>query len=133
MALPGGYRICREPFRRRVVWPGAGRGSSIQGRTISAICIGERTVAANVRDLYIDPSGAVWGSTWQSGFFRLDDPDSDRPRVTRIGQEDGLASMRGGCITGDELGRIYFGTSNGVDRLDPATGSLLHLGTTDGL
>ena len=37
------------------------------------------------------------------------------------------------CITEDRFGRIYLGTVSGVDRLDPATGSIRHYTTSEGL
>ena len=37
------------------------------------------------------------------------------------------------CATEDGLGRIYAGTANGVDRLDPNTGQIVRYSTVDGL
>jgi hypothetical protein len=56
--------------------------------------------------------------------------DLDQPRVQRYPESEGLSSNDVCCVTQDESGQIYAGTNNGIDRLDPVSGSnpLVHCG-----
>ncbi len=117
------------------MWFGMGLGGVARYKdgVFRIIPAGSQTVGSHVRDVYSDAAGVVWGSTLHDGFFRIDDGDSEHPRVTHFRESEGLAGARGGCLTGDSMGRVYLGSSNGVDRLDPTSGAILHLGTRDGL
>ncbi len=86
-----------------------------------------------ISSLYIDHAGAVWGAAHGAGLFRIENPDSERPRVVTFIAVNGLASNDVTCVTGDAAGRIYMGGLRGVDRVDPSSGELLHFGMSDGL
>ena len=86
-----------------------------------------------IRDLHIDQSGQLWIATNRGGVARLDDPAAEHPRFLTYTTAQGLASNQATCITEDEQGRIYIGTPQGVDRLDPAHGHIKHYTVADGL
>jgi signal transduction histidine kinase len=69
----------------------------------------------------------------QNGVSRIDDPGAARPRFVSYTTAEGLSSNQVQCITEDKWGRVYFGTSRGLDRLDPATGHIKHYTAADGL
>jgi PAS domain S-box-containing protein len=89
-----------------------------------------------VRTIYLDQAGRLWvgtGQTSQSGLCRLDDPTADHPQFESYTTARGLSSNDINCITEDAWGRLYIGTGLGVDRLDPATGSVKRYTAADGL
>ncbi len=89
------------------------------------------TQAGSVNGVYRDPSGRLWAAV-RSGLFRIDDPAAGAPRITVYGRAEGLADTVQ-VVTGDAEGRIYAGTSRGVDRLDPRTGEVTHFSAANGL
>jgi signal transduction histidine kinase/streptogramin lyase len=82
--------------------------------------------------LYVDRSGRLWAGSL-GGAFRFDDPSAPRPTIVRMTMRDGLASNVVNGFAEDRLGRLYFVTVAGIDRLDVATGAIRHYGTADGL
>src|SRR5678816_3304213 len=87
--------------------------------------------AGAVNGIYADPSGHVWAAV-RSGLTRVDDPAAAAPRVTVYGRAEGLADTVQ-VVTGDADGRVYAGTSRGVDRLDPRSGEVTHFSAANGL
>lgn len=85
------------------------------------------------RCLFQARSGDVWVGTRHTGAWRTSDPSARRPSFTRQRFGEGLVSEAVWSIAEDKLGRLYFGTGRGVDRLDPATGDVLHIGSREGL
>ena len=89
--------------------------------------------AGMIRSLYCDSRGRLWLGTNVAGAVRIEDPASDHPRVVTYSIAQGLATNNVLGITEDKWGRIYLGTSRGVDRLDPANGVIRHFTSADGL
>jgi len=87
-----------------------------------------------IGDLHLDGRGRLWIATSGRGVQRVDDPAAPRPHAAAVyTTRQGLASNRVHCIASDAGGVLYLGTGRGVDRLDPATGRVDHLGMADGL
>ena len=86
-----------------------------------------------VNAIYRDASGRMWAAASRGALYRIDNPEADRPHVAAYTMADGLAGDFGLAVTGDNAGRIYIGTTRGVDRLDPGTGQIKHYSTADGL
>jgi signal transduction histidine kinase/ligand-binding sensor domain-containing protein len=84
-------------------------------------------------DLDLDDNGRLWISSALSGVYRLDDPASASPSLRHISAVDGLSSDNIRTIAHDRMGRMYFGTVRGLDRLSPDTGRVKHYSVTDGL
>ena len=83
--------------------------------------------------IHRDRTGRLWIGSNSDGLIRVDDPDAERPRFARYATNEGLSTRNVRCITSDALGRIYVGTARGIDRLDPASGSVRRYTTDDGL
>jgi ligand-binding sensor domain-containing protein/two-component sensor histidine kinase len=86
-----------------------------------------------IRSLYLDQVGRLWVATDSGGVARLDDPQADRPRFVSYTIADGLSSNSVWCITEDVLGRMYFGTTRGLDRFDLKTKHIRHYTKAEGL
>ena len=89
--------------------------------------------AGKIYDLYLDHAGRLWIASTLGGLARLDDTSAERPRFITYTMAQGLSSDSINCITEDRYGRLYVGTSRGLDRLDPATGSVKPFTAADGL
>jgi signal transduction histidine kinase/ligand-binding sensor domain-containing protein len=86
-----------------------------------------------IRSIYLDSSGRLWASTSLSGFVLVEDPTAPRPAFKIYSTGQGLSSANARSVVEDELGRLYFATVRGVDRLDQRTGQVRHFTTADGL
>jgi signal transduction histidine kinase/ligand-binding sensor domain-containing protein len=86
-----------------------------------------------VRDLHLDRKGRLWIASSRGGVGLVEDPSTPRPRIGRLTTTDGLSSPFVSCIAEDGAGRLYFGTSRGVDRFDPENRRWRHYTTEDGL
>ena len=89
--------------------------------------------AGQIRALYLDRKNRLWMASALGGVARVDEPAAERPQFRRFTIAEGLTSDNTNCITEDLNGRIYVGTTRGVDRLDPATNRIKHYTSTDGL
>ncbi len=86
-----------------------------------------------IRDLYLDDAGRLWIASSRGGLARVDETAAERPRFVAYTTANGLASNNAWCVVADELGRIYVGTTRGVDRIEVATGGVKHFTSADGL
>ena len=82
--------------------------------------------------LFVDSKGRLWATSTDSGLGLIEDPQSPNPQLRRYTRAQGLSIDEVWCVTEDRLGRIYAGTTKGVDRLDPGTGQIVHYTTADG-
>ncbi len=89
--------------------------------------------AGRVNDLYLDRTGRLWIAILRGGLSRVVDPAAEHPTFVNYTMAQGLSSNFVSAITEDSYGRIYAGTGQGVDRLDPTTGRIKHYTTADGL
>ena len=89
--------------------------------------------AGRVNDLYLDHAGRLWIAMSRGGLSRVDDPAAEHPTFANYTIAQGLSGNFVSGITEDRYGRIYVGTGQGLDRLDPATGRVKHYTTADGL
>ncbi len=90
-------------------------------------------VPPNVMALHVDGAGRLWIASSSAGLRMLSDVADSRPRFDRYTTAEGLSSNNIQCLTEDRWGRIYLGTSRGIDRLDPVTGRVRHFSMSDGL
>ena len=87
----------------------------------------------HINKLFVDSKGRLWITSTESGLGFIADPNSADPQLRRYTRAQGLSADEVWCVTEDRLGRIYAGTARGVDRLEPATGRIVHYSTADGL
>jgi ligand-binding sensor domain-containing protein len=86
-----------------------------------------------IMNIYLDHAGRLWFASARSGLVRIDDPGAERPSFVSYTTAQGLSSNSTEVITEDRYGQLYVGGGRGLDRLDPATGSVKHFTTADGL
>src|SRR4029453_10642966 len=86
-----------------------------------------------VTALLVDRAGRLWVGTNHDGLTRVGDPAGASPRFVTIGRTAGLLSQNVRCLVEDGYGRIYFGTSRGVGRFDPASGRITNFDSAYGL
>ncbi|HYL99750.1 MAG TPA: ATP-binding protein, partial [Blastocatellia bacterium] len=84
-------------------------------------------------NLFVDSAGGLWVPTTRGGVMRIDNPAAERPVGHLYTSASGISSNDVRCVTEDIFGRIYFGTGRGIDRLDPANGTLRHYSGADGV
>jgi signal transduction histidine kinase len=83
--------------------------------------------------LYVDDESRLWVASDSKGVLRIDDPAAEHPAIESYAGNPNL-HMDTRCVVEDSQGRIYIGTSgNGIDRLNPKTGEVVHYGASDGL
>ncbi|HMV81643.1 MAG TPA: two-component regulator propeller domain-containing protein [Blastocatellia bacterium] len=83
--------------------------------------------------LYRDRSGRMWVATEGGGAARVDQPAAAQPRFVHYTMKDGLSSNTPHSFTEDRWGRIYIGTTRGVDRLDVESGQVKQFTAGEGL
>lgn len=117
------------------VWVGTGSGGLL--RFANGGCTrftGEVGVPEGwIRAIYIDDSGRMWIASSRGGLARVDDPAAAQPRFVTYTMAEGLASDNVWSVVADRWGRIYAGTTRGVDRIDLQTGAVKHFTSADGL
>ncbi len=86
-----------------------------------------------VSDLFVDREGRLWITTTSGGVGRVDRPEAERPVFRTYTSADGLTTSSTRCVTEDREGRIFIGTSRGIDRLDPGSGRVRSFSTEEGL
>ena len=86
-----------------------------------------------IENIYVDRSGRLWLASEESGLVRVDHPGAERPAFVSYTTSQGLSSNNTEVIIEDDLGHIYVGGGNRLDRLDPSTGRVKHFTAADGL
>lgn len=121
--------------RDGAVWAATGEGDLLRyaSSRFERIAVPDGAPLGSVRAFHVDDAGRLWFASSLGGLGRIDDPSAASPTIARITSADGLASDNVWCVTTDGYGRVYVGLPQGVDRLDPATGSVKHYTTADGL
>ncbi|HEV8692916.1 MAG TPA: two-component regulator propeller domain-containing protein, partial [Lysobacter sp.] len=93
---------------------------------IETIGLGKYSAAA-LRTMMIDRQGSLWLGTAGAGALHYSRADG---RVVQYGSRDGdfhqLSHPTVHALLEDRRGRIWFGTGDGLDLLDPASGKLRH-------
>ena len=117
------------------LWVGFNRGQVARYRSgrFSFFSLSNGVGPGRINDLYSDKQGHLWIGTSLSGIFRCDEPAVEHPIFTNYTTRQGLSGNYGSAVVEDLYGRIYVGTGQGLDRLDPATGQIKHFTTADGL
>jgi signal transduction histidine kinase/ligand-binding sensor domain-containing protein len=87
----------------------------------------------SINSLYVDHANRLWIASAVDGLGRIDRPNEVRPQIRRYTRADGLSANEVWCLVEDRFGRLYAGTSRGVDRIDVASGAIMHYSVADGL
>ncbi|HZS47067.1 MAG TPA: two-component regulator propeller domain-containing protein, partial [Blastocatellia bacterium] len=88
---------------------------------------------ARPRAFFQDSRGWFWIGLRFTGVALIKDPTSSPLKFINYSTTDGLSSDTVWSITEDNDGRMYFGTSKGLDQLDVTTGVMRHFTPADGL
>lgn len=127
--------ICFQEDRSGAVWAGLYGDGVLRLRPDRIESFPPRDGAPEglISCLHADRQGRLWIGSVTDGVARVDDPAAARPVFRRYTKKNGFSSNNIRSIEEDRWGRLYFTTSHGVDRLDPATGAIKHFGAADGL
>jgi ligand-binding sensor domain-containing protein/two-component sensor histidine kinase len=87
-----------------------------------------RGIPRGINCLFVDSKGRLWIAASQEGLARIDRPEDAEPAVRRYGVADGISSADLSSIGEDLYGKIYIAGGRGVDRLDPDSGYVKHIG-----
>ncbi len=85
------------------------------------------------RSLFVDRRGWLWVGLRHGGVSVTRDPAAERPVFENYGTARGLRSDSVWSIGEDRFGRLYFGTGQGLEQLDLASGRIRHFGSGEGL
>ena len=88
--------------------------------------------SGDLQALLVDTHGRLWIAVNDRGVVRVDDPAAATLRMTAFTTAQGLASDHAMTLVDDEAGRVYVGTSHGIDRID-LDGAIVHFDIADGL
>ena len=86
-----------------------------------------------VHALLVARDGALWIGTGRDGLWRVLAPAAAVPVFERVRPHQPLQSDVVRALVEDGAGRIWAGTTRGIDRLDPATGRVRAFGSAQGL
>jgi ligand-binding sensor domain-containing protein/signal transduction histidine kinase len=86
-----------------------------------------------VNTLFVDSRGWLWVGLVFGGVSVTREPDAAQPTFTNYTERHGISSQYIPGICEDARGRMYFVTGRGLDRLDPHTGQIRHIRSSDGL
>ena len=108
--------------------------SSIEGMSIIDLeTLESRTLDGFPISMSLVPDGdTIWAGTYGSGLYRVDGYMNEKPEITVISEDDGLADNQ---VTGLLLDGVYLWitTENGLSRYDTQTGEMASYGIGDGL
>jgi len=81
------------------------------------------------------PSGEdrLWIAVPRHGIYRVEGGSTERPRFSLLDGGAGLSSLDVRTLVADARGRIYAGSTRGIDRIDPTTGHVHRYTERDGL
>lgn len=88
---------------------------------------------ANPRAFFADHRGWLWLGLRFNGVSVVKDTGASPIKFINYSTGNGLSSDAVWSITEDDYGRMYFGTSKGLDQFDPTTGVMRHFTSENGL
>lgn len=89
--------------------------------------------AGQLRNLMVDGTGRLWGTTYRGGLVRVDAPDAPRPSFHAYTTRDGLSSDETLAAVQARTGDIYVATARAIDKLDVTSGQITHFTVDPGL
>ena len=105
----------------------------LTNETIAPVAGGVGLPDVQTRWMLLDRKGRMWLAHRNHGVSMTDQPDALHPAFRSWSSQDGLSSDIAWSLAEDDAGRIYVGTARGLDRLDPDSGRIRHIGPADGL
>lgn len=114
------------------IWMGLYPGGLVRYRDGQWRAVAEGLPAGTIASLLVDRHGGLWVGSSLAGLARIDHPEDEAPRLSFPIKRGRLRSDHVLQLAEDTLGRIYIGGGRGVDRLDPATDTVMHFASGSG-
>lgn len=92
-----------------------------------------RNLPQAINCVFVDSKGRLWIASSRDGLARIDRPEDAEPAVRLYGPNNGISSADLFSVGEDLRGNIYIAGGRGVDRLDPDSGYVKHIGPADGI
>jgi ligand-binding sensor domain-containing protein/signal transduction histidine kinase len=119
--------------RSGVLWlAGQGLLARLVGGHVSPVHPQQGLPESNGRALFEDSNGRFWVGLRFGGVSVAARPSDRGFQFTNYSSDTGLAGNAVWCVTEGDDGRLYLGTSNGIEQLDPATGRTRHFALSGG-
>ncbi len=117
------------------LWVGFNQGELARYRAgrFTVFTAADGLPVGRINDLFLDHAGRLWIAMLRGGLIRVDAPAAEQPTFATYTTAQGLSGNYVTAVTEDLSGRIYIGTGQGLDQLDPVTGHIKHYTTADGL
>ena len=121
--------------RQGNIWMGLHKGGLYRynGREFQHFAQSDGVPGGAALALLVDRDGRLWIGSHGGGLGRVENPEDAHLRIEVYNTTRGLASSNISCLVEDQQGRIYAGTRQGADRLDPRNGHIRHFSSADGL
>ena len=119
----------------RNIWMGTWVGSELyryDGRGFTRYGVADGVPQGTVFSLLVDRGARLWVGA-NGGLGLIDNPAVRPIHVRAYNTTNGLSGDSVRCLAEDESGRLYVGTTMGVDRLNLTTGHIKHFTANDGL
>ena len=131
-AIVSAYSFAEDNFGN--IWFGLSNGSllRLKNGVLQKLDNIENMPETIVYDMLFDLRKNLWLATG-AGAFLVENISSDKPIFTPLTMADGLATNDIIAITDDLEGRIYFATSQGIQRYNPETKRIELFTTADGI
>ena len=101
------------------LWIGTVDGLGLlEGGRIRTWKASNETIEDTVFGLYEDSRGAIWVGTFGRGVLRIEDSESESPRVQSLSTREGLFSDQIATIREDQLGYVWLGSPQGLARVE---------------
>ncbi len=133
--LPATAPVAFLEDRAGDLWIGFGSGGAARLKSGRF----ERLLPANgapegyVHDFLLDGAGRLWIANGGGGVLRVDEPAAEKLSAVAVRATPGPITGSVLCLAEDAAGFLYFGTTRGVERLEPSTGRTRRFTTADGL
>ena len=84
----------------------------------------------DILDLHDDGNGRIWAASFSTGLYVF---DKAAKTVIHYSTDNGLSTERTTAVLGDERGRIWVSTMNGLSMVDPESNTVQNYGSSSGM
>ncbi len=133
--LPATAPVAFLEDRAGDLWIGFGSGGAVRLRSgrFERLLPAHGAPEGYVHDFLLDGGGRLWIANGASGALRVDEPAAEKLSAVVVKTSPGPVTGTVLCLAEDAAGFLYFGTTRGVERLEPSTGRTRQFTTADGL
>ncbi len=133
--LPATAPVAFLEDRAGDLWIGFGSGGAVRLRSgrFERLLPAHGAPEGYVHDFLLDGGGRLWIANGASGALRVDEPAAEKLSAVVVKTSPGPVTGTVLSLAEDAAGFLYFGTTRGVERLEPSTGRTRQFTTADGL